>query len=280
MKLALSAEERLFAESVRTAVGDWQPAREPELGAWLDDRDDALAERLAVAGWNELWADAALLGSVAAGGLELGRAAAPVSLVDEVTLGGALTVSGRARHGAGASRLAVPRAGGGLGLAEAPSAWETEPTLDGNGTVRVVSGVVDELPAGDGAARWEAWNAATLAYLAGLAAAALDRSVEHARTREQFGAPLAALPAVQARLADAALAADSLELLALASAERASGIDVPALVWAGDACCEVTASAHQVHGAVGFALESGLHLYHRRARSTQAWAAAVCVALR
>ena len=64
------------------------------------------------------------------------------------------------------------------------------------------------------------------------------------------------------------------------SAERASGIDVPALLWAGDACCEVTASAHQVHGAVGFALESGLHLYYRRARSTQAWAAAVCLALR
>ena len=36
---------------------------------------------------------AALLGSVVAGGLELGRAAAPVSLVDEATLGGALTVS-------------------------------------------------------------------------------------------------------------------------------------------------------------------------------------------
>ncbi len=280
MKLALSSEEQLFAESVRTAIHGWQPAREPELGAWLDDRDDALAERLAAAGWGELWGDTALLGAAVAGGLELGRAAAPACLVDEATLGGALTISGRARHGAGASRLAIPVPGGGLGLAEVPPAWEPEPTLDGSGTVRVVTDIAHELPAPDGAARLGAWTAVALAYLAGLAAAVLDRSVQHARTRKQFGAPLTALPAVQARLADAALATEGLELLAIASADRDGGIDAPALLWAGDACCEVTASAHQVHGAVGFALEAGLHVFHRRARSTQAWAAAVCAAVR
>lgn len=279
MKLALSRDERLFGESVRTAIADWQPPREPELGVWLDDRDDALAGRLAAAGWGELWEDAALLGSGVAGGLDLGRAAAAVCLVDEATLGGALTVSGRARHGTGARRLAVPRPGGGLGLAEAPSLGEAEPTLDGSGTTRVVEGAVDELPAPEAEARWGTWTAVTLAYLAGLAAAALERSVEHARTREQFGAPLAALPAVQARLADAALAADGLELLALASTEH-DGLDAPALLWGGDACCEVTTAAHQVHGAIGFALETGLHVYHRRALSSQSWAAAVCSALR
>jgi alkylation response protein AidB-like acyl-CoA dehydrogenase len=31
-----------------------------------------------------------------------------------------------------------------------------------------------------------------------------------------------------------------------------------------------------VHGAIGFALESGLHRFYRRAKATQVWAAAVC----
>ncbi len=62
------------------------------------------------------------------------------------------------------------------------------------------------------------WGAVTLAYLAGLADGALAKAVEHARSREQFGAPLAALPAVQARLADAALARDGLVLCAWAAA--------------------------------------------------------------
>jgi hypothetical protein len=35
-----------------------------------------------------------------------------------------------------------------------------------------------------------------------------------------------------------------------------------------------------VHGAVGFALESGLHVHYRRARSVHAWADAACAAAR
>ena len=53
MKFELSNETSLFAESVRAAVGDWVPPREPELGAWLDDRNTALADRLASIGWSE-----------------------------------------------------------------------------------------------------------------------------------------------------------------------------------------------------------------------------------
>ena len=118
---------------------------------------------------------------------------------------------------------------------------------------------------------WRAWNAATLAYFAGLAGRALELAVEHARAREQFGAPLAALPAVQSRLADAALAADAITLLAWAAASNEGGLQEPELRWSGRACCDVTAAAHQVHGAVGFALETGLHVYYRRARSVHSW---------
>ena len=280
MRFDVSDELRLFAESVSGAIGDWTAPREPELGAWQDDRDDMLAARLADAGWGDLWAGEEILGAVVAGGVELGRAAVPVSVVDEATLGAPLWVDGRARHGRDAASLAVPRRGGRLGIGPPSSEARPEVTLDGTGTVRVDVDAVGELEEVAAIACWRAWNAATLAYFAGLAARALEVAVAHAKTREQFGAPIAALPAVQSRLADAALATDALLLLAWAAAANEGGLQDAELRWAGPACCDVTASAHQVHGAVGFALETGLHVYHRRARATQAWAAAVCTAAR
>jgi hypothetical protein len=280
MTFDVPAELSLFGESLRAALAGWQPPREPELGSWQDDRDDELAGRLADAGWSELWAGPELLGPAVAGGFELGRAAAPVSLVDEATLGAPLWIDGRARHGRAAAFVALPEHGGGLALGPPTGEARPEPTLDVSGTVRVDVVAAGRLEPVAAAVCWRAWNAATLAYLAGLAARALELAVAHARTREQFGAPLAALPAVQSRLADAALATDAITLLAWAGTANDGGVQDAELRWAGAACCEVTASAHQVHGALGFALESGLHVYYRRARSVQAWAAAACDALR
>ena len=280
MTFDVPAEHVLFAESVRTAIGDWQPPREPDLGAWHDDRDDDLAVRLADVGWSELWAGEELLGAVVAGAVELGRAAAPVNLLDEQTLGAPLYVDGRARHGRGAVSLAAPRPQGGLALATRASEDRAEPTLDGNGTILVEVGAAGELEPVAAAGCWRAWNAATLGYLAGLASRSLERAVEHARTREQFGAPLASLPAVQSRLADAALATDALTLLAWSATANDGGVQDGELRWAGSAWGGGAGSAQQVHGAIGFALESGLHVYYRRARSVSTWAVAVCDALR
>lgn len=276
MRFAVADELTLFAESVRGAIAGWAPTREPDLGAWQDDRDDELATRLAEAGWSELWAGDDLLGAVVAGGIELGRVAAPLCVVDEATLGAPLWVDGRARHARGAGSLAVPHRGGGLGLGPPASEARPEITLDGTGTVRVDVHEVGRLEEVAATACWRAWNAATLAYFAGLAARALGLAVEHARTREQFGAPLSALPAVQSRLADAALASEAIELLAWAATSTDAGLQDAQLRWAGSACCDVTASAHQVHGALGFALETGLHVFHRRARASHTWAVAVC----
>lgn len=280
MTFDVPAELTLFAESLQAALAFWQPPREPDLGAWQDDRDDDLARRLAEAGWSELWAGAELLGPAVAGGIELGRAAAPVSLVDEATLGAPLWIDGRARHGRGAASLALAERGGGLALGPPAGEARPEPTLDGSGTVRVDVVASSSLEAVAATACWRAWNAATLAYLAGVASRSLELAVEHARTREQFGAPLSALPAVQSRLADAALATDAITLLAWAAIANDGAVQEGELRWAGAACCEVTASSQQVHGAVGFALESGVHVYYRRARAVRAWTAAACDALR
>ena len=171
VRFQVSDELALFAESTRAALGDWRAPLEPELGSWQDDRDDELAARVAAAGWSDLWAAEELLGAVVAGGIELGRAAAPVSLLDEATLGAPLCVEGRARHARGAQSLAVPLRGGGLGLGPPSSEARPEPTLDGAGTVRVEVDAIGQLEPVAAAACWRAWNAATLAYLAGLAGA-------------------------------------------------------------------------------------------------------------
>jgi len=254
VRFSIDPELELFAESVRGAVAGWEAPLEPVFGEWQDDRDDALAERLAEIGWAELWSDPELLGPAVAGGIELGRAVAPLCLVDEATLGAPLALGGRVRHGEG-------RVEGG----------EREPTLDGTGTLR---GVAFSGPPTD-PARLHAWGAVTLAHLAGLADGAAAKAVEHARSREQFGAPLAALPAVQAHLADAALARDGLLLSAWAAADPEAGFPRDSLAWAGGACREVTMHVQQVHGGIGFALEGGIHRYYRRAKTVQVWADAL-----
>jgi hypothetical protein len=276
MRFDVASELRLFGESVRESVADWEAPREPDLGAWLDDRDDELGARLARAGWQQLWESESGLDALVAGGLELGRAIAPICTIDEATLGAPLSVAGRIRHGSGAVTCALPLPDFGLAVGRPAGERRSERTLDGSGTVVVPIVEVERLAPEDAEARWSSWTAATLAYLAGLAQAALEATVEHARRREQFGRPLAALPAVQARLADAALAVDGLQLTAWSAATPDVAARTPALLWAGRACRDVTLSAHQVHGAVGFALETGLHRYYRRAKSLQIWAAAVC----
>jgi len=253
MRFTTEPELELFAGSVRGALSGWEAPLEPVFGEWQDDRDDELAARLAEIGWGELWSDPELLGSAVAGGIELGRAVAPLCLLDEATLGAPLAVGGRVRHGAG-------RIEGG----------EREPTLDGTGTLRGIETALTTDPT-----RLHAWGAVTLAYLAGLADGALEKAVGHARSREQFGAPLAALPAVQARLADAALARDGLLLSAWSAADPESGSPRDSLAWAGGACREVTAHVQQVHGGIGFALEGGIHRFYRRAKTVQVWTDAV-----
>jgi hypothetical protein len=275
MRFVVTEELRLFEDSVGAAIGEWHGALEPALGTWLDDRDEALDSRLAAAGWEELWLGAGH-GPAVAGGLALGRAVAPVCLIDEATLGAPLAVDGRVRHGARAETCATPLPGCGLALGRPAGDRVREATLDGTGTVRAALADMERVPDAD--ARWRAWSAATLAYLAGLAEGALEPTIRYARNRKQFGRALTALPAVQARLADAAVAVDGLTLTAWNAAASSEERPLPsaALTWSGDTCRAVTATAHQVHGAVGFALETGLHRYYRRAKAVQVWTAAVC----
>jgi hypothetical protein len=272
MRFAIAAEHALFAESIAGALEGWQSELEPVFGTWWDERDGAVSDRLAASGWESLWEDAELLGPAVAGAIELGRALAPLCVLDEATLGAPLWVDGRVRHGAGCEIAAAPHAGGSLSLGSI-GGGEREPTLDGTGTLRAS---LAEAPAlGDAPARLQVWGAVTLGYLAGLADAAVGTALAHVTAREQFGAPLGALPAVQGRLADAALARDGLLLVAWAAADPEAGFPRDALAWAGQAGREVVANVVQVHGGIGFTLEGGVHRFFRRAKTVQVWTDAV-----
>jgi acyl-CoA dehydrogenase len=108
-----------------------------------------------------------------------------------------------------------------------------------------------------------------VAQSAGALDAALAMSVEYANTRVQFGKPLAKLQAVQQNLA--AFAAE-------VAAVNVAGQAAAAALDFGDAEFEIAAAkiranlaigtsvaiAHQIHGAIGFTQEYGLHHFTRR----------------
>ena len=220
MRFDVSHELALFAESVRAAIGDWAAgARARVRQRGRTTATTSSPRRLAEAGWGELWADDELLGAAVAGGIELGRAVAPICLVDEATLGAPLWVDGQsAPRAARPSRSQLAARGGGLALGppDVRGAARGHSRRLGNGARRAER--VGQL-AGRGRrvlARLDGGDARATSQVS--RERALELAVEHARTREQFGAPLAALPAVQARLADAALATDGLDARRVASA--------------------------------------------------------------
>jgi len=111
-------------------------------------------------------------------------------------------------------------------------------------------------------------------------AGALDRvlmqTVEYARTRVQFGKPIAAFQAIQQQLAvlaghtaAAGLAAEA-AIADLESPERLRLTAAVAKVRAGEAAGAAASIAHQVHGAIGITKEHSLHFATRRLWSWRA----------
>jgi butyryl-CoA dehydrogenase len=267
VNFAVDADEAAFAETVRGALASYQPVGWSP-GAALDDRDASLSAGLEALGI----ADAAEVGHgfVVAAGLELGRVCAPLALFDELAVGEtALAASGLARYAGGRSAaLDVRRDGAFLVSLEGA---QIEPALDSQGFVRLQGPGEKALFPELGT-----WAAFHTAYLGGLAAAALALAVDHARARIQFGKPLLALAPVQQMLADVTAVARGLELLAWEDPDD----PWPALVYAGEAACRVCEVSHQVHGAIGFALEAPLHSFFRRAHATRIFTGAVARGVR
>lgn len=107
--------------------------------------------------------------------------------------------------------------------------------------------------------------------LVGVGQAALDRTVHYTKMREQFGRPIASFQAAQHIVADMHIALAAARLAAHSAVFRlgrgavATRETAIARMKAADVK-KVTLDAHQLHGGMGYVVDTGLHKYSERAR--------------
>jgi len=110
----------------------------------------------------------------------------------------------------------------------------------------------------------------------GVARWCLEATVEHLKTRVQFGKPIGSFQALQHRAADLAVLLESAAATASYAAWTVadSPAELPtmaplALAVCGDAAYRIAADAIQLHGGIGFTWEHDAHLYFKRATTTR-----------
>jgi alkylation response protein AidB-like acyl-CoA dehydrogenase len=119
-------------------------------------------------------------------------------------------------------------------------------------------------------------TAALAAEMVGGMQRTLEMTVEYAKTRKQFGKPIGIFQAVQHQCADMYLETESARSAAYYAAwaleentsDAATAVSI-AKMYASDAARTVGNRGIQVHGGMGFTWENDLHLYYRRAKSSE-----------
>lgn len=108
--------------------------------------------------------------------------------------------------------------------------------------------------------------------MVGGAAEVLRRTVDHTTSRHQFGRPIASFQAAQHLVADmhirlqAARLASRSAVFWLGRGHLANRETAIARIHAATAYKRITLDAHQLHGGMGYVLETDLHLWSERAR--------------
>lgn len=109
---------------------------------------------------------------------------------------------------------------------------------------------------------------ALAAEMSGLLHAAIASTVEHLTVRKQFGRPIGTFQALRHRLAECAVLAGGVRLLALKAAATARPGDAAlAALQAQEAGTRVVYEVHQMLGAMGVTLEHPLHLWTYRLKA-------------
>ena len=265
--------------------------------------DAALWGRLAETGAPGMGVEGATLGDLVVAAEALGRAIAPVPLVEHLVasrahpapdlLDGSTIASISLRPAVNGSWRLVPAgavAGVVVGVdgdelvavrSDAPGTGPrnhaSAPLADrSTGGERTVLG-----PAALFAAVLAEWKILTAGALVGVAAGALDLGVDYAKTRVQFGVPIGSFQAVQHGLAELPGMIDGARLLTHKAAwcDGTGVLDVDdnavedqlalasmAFVFAADVATLATDRSLHYHGGYGFAEEYDIQLYYRRAR--------------
>jgi len=128
-------------------------------------------------------------------------------------------------------------------------------------------------PLGDGGATAQRLHAAIAAEVVGVSQRALDMTVEYVKDRKQFGVPVGAFQAVSHRCAQMLLHTETARSTAYfaawaadADADRLPEAAALAGAAAAEGGREVTASAIQAHGGIGFTWEADVHWLYKRAQ--------------
>lgn len=112
-----------------------------------------------------------------------------------------------------------------------------------------------------------------LGQISGALSAALQLTIGHVTQRVQFGRRLSAFQSVQQQLAVFAIETTAAGCAARAACDAADRADEPEAAWYAIAAAKLranlaigvaTATAHQLHGAIGFTREHALHTLTRR----------------
>jgi alkylation response protein AidB-like acyl-CoA dehydrogenase len=126
-------------------------------------------------------------------------------------------------------------------------------------------------PLADGAA--DRVRAMISAEVVGVSQRALDMTLEYVKTRKQFGVPIGSFQAVSHRCAQMLLHTESARSTAYFAAWAADAdpqrLPEAAALAAASAAIggrEVTASAIQAHGGIGFTWEADVHWFYKRAQ--------------
>jgi alkylation response protein AidB-like acyl-CoA dehydrogenase len=301
MHFGLSAEQSALADAAHQLVqarGGLSHVR--ELVKRGDAFDPALWDAMAAQGWPVVMVPEAD-GGIGLGALELTVLADCISYNLTPTPVIATAITARLLHRAGRDRELAHIVQGGV----AAVGWGDDPVLDAGHASLVLTVHADEVRLHDTgsnrppaqpcldptrSACWlapdggEAIGGAALAEeatrllavagaasIAGASRRVLEMSVEHAKTREQFGRPIGSFQAIKHRCADMYVA---LEGMLSATLYAAWAVDVDAedsalaasaaKAWCSEAGPSLAASGLQIHGGIGFTWEHDLHFFLKR----------------
>jgi alkylation response protein AidB-like acyl-CoA dehydrogenase len=154
-------------------------------------------------------------------------------------------------------------------LVESPQA-EALTTIDSTRRFATIDATDGEPLAAHAAARI---HAAIAAEVVGISQRALEMTLEYVKDRKQFGVPVGSFQAVSHRCAQMLLHTESARSTAYYAAwaadadpERLAEGAALAAAAAADGGREVTASAIQAHGGIGFTWEADVHWLYKRAQ--------------
>ena len=225
-------------------------------------------------GWHDEWQEPALAVRRSPSELHLTGIKSFVPFAAQAQL---LLVSARV-DGSGTSLVAVDRSTAGLQFSRLVTLGGDPSYQVSFADVCVRHDAVVGPPGGAGHALARMLSCATvgaLAYAVGAAERVLDMAIEYARTRVQFGRPIGSFQAVAHRCVDMRSDLDALRYLVYQAAwgldaGRSGDLEVSAAkAYGNGALRRIFMHAHQVHGAIGFSTEHDLHLFTRRAKTTE-----------